>query len=239
MQFHIFKDQNQLNMKKVLSIFIVVGVFIACSTEEQRSDEDLQGNTHPVKNDADASEKDSLKNIKAIDSKEAMIKTALQAVPEKRRENCTVKGYDESGALVVLQQGNNPWICLADHPQKDGFSAACYHKSLEPFMARGRALKKAGKDGREIFNIRKKEIKSGKLEMCEPGAALHVYYGPKAVYEPKTGEVLDAQHRFVVYMPFATAASTGLPESPQKPNHPWIMDPGTHKAHIMITPKAE
>lgn len=224
-------------MKKIGSLFMIIGMLLACSTDDQPSKENAQSEA-PQKNTSPREAKqDSVPELQAIDSKKAMITTALQAVPEKRRKNCTVKGFDESGDVVVLQEGNNPWICLADDPRKDGFSAASYHESLEPFMARGRTLKKDGKDGREIFNIREKEIKSGKLEMCEPGAMLHVYYGPKAVYDPQTGEVSDAQHRFVVYMPFATAASTGLPESPQESNHPWIMDPGTHKAHIMITPK--
>ncbi|MEL7161405.1 MAG: hypothetical protein AAFN92_11675, partial [Bacteroidota bacterium] len=68
------------------------------------------------------------------------------------------------------------------------------------------------------------------------GTALHIYYGPETGYDPATNEVAKAKYRYVVYMPFATAASTGLPESPIAPNHPWIMNPGTHRAHIMISP---
>jgi hypothetical protein len=56
------------------------------------------------------------------------------------------------------------------------------------------------------------------------------------MYNPKTSKVKGAQLRYVVYMPYATAASTGLPESPIAPNHPWLMNPGTHKAHMMISP---
>jgi hypothetical protein len=32
-------------------------------------------------------------------------------------------------------------------------------------------------------------------------------------------------------MPWATSESTGLPEIPMASNHPWIMEPGTHRAH--------
>ncbi len=42
--------------------------------------------------------------------------------------------------------------------------------------------------------------------------------------------------RYVVYIPWATAANTGLPTKPEAPGMPWIMDPGTHRAHIMIDP---
>ncbi|MEC8831802.1 MAG: polysaccharide biosynthesis protein, partial [Bacteroidota bacterium] len=80
--------------------------------------------------------------------------------------------------------------------------------------------------GKEIF----------KLDMGKPGATLHIYYGESDQYNPETHEVEGAHYRYVVYLPFATAASTGLPEKPLGSNHPWIMNPGTHKAHIMISP---
>jgi hypothetical protein len=48
---------------------------------------------------------------------------------------------------------------------------------------------------------------------------------------------MGAQLRYVIYMPWAT--STGLPEILMASNHPWIMEPGTHRAHIMISPLTE
>lgn len=125
---------------------------------------------------------------------------------------------------------------LADDPRKEGFNAACYHKDLEPFMARGRDLREQGLNAAQIFDIREEEVASGKLSMGEPGLTLHIYYGPNQLYDPETSKVADAQYRYVVYVPYATAKSTGLPEKPIAPNHPWLMDPGTHRAHIMISP---
>jgi hypothetical protein len=40
----------------------------------------------------------------------------------------------------------------------------------------------------------------------------------------------------VIYIPYATAESTGLPAKPGSPGMPWIMNPGTARAHIMIDP---
>ena len=51
-----------------------------------------------------------------------------------------------------------------------------------------------------------------------------------------TGETKNTYTRSVVYIPWATAESTGLPLKPAGPGLPWIMDPGTHRAHIMINP---
>ena len=72
--------------------------------------------------------------------------------------------------------------------------------------------------------------------MGKPGSTLHIYSGSNNMYDPQTFKVEGAQYRYVVYLPFATSESTGLPEKPLSSNHPWIMNPGTHKAHIMITP---
>ena len=144
-----------------------------------------------------------------------------------------------AGEFVTLKEGNNEFIVLADNPQKPGFSAACYHKDLEPFMARGRELKAEGKTATEIFDIREEEAKSGKLDMGKQGSALHIYFGPDELYDPETSKVKGANYRYVVYLPFATAQSTGLPEKPIGSNHPWIMNPGTHRAHIMISPLSE
>jgi hypothetical protein len=174
-----------------------------------------------------------------IDNDEALIATALMAAPKESREGCKVIGYNMAGEFVTLREGNNEFIVLADDPNRDGFSAAAYHKDLEPFMARGRELKAEGKSRQEIFDIREEEIRSGKLQMGPPGSTLHIYFGPNAQYDPETFNVDGAIYRYVVYIPFATSETTGLPEEPISNNHPWIMDPGTHKAHIMISPIPE
>ena len=95
---------------------------------------------------------------------------------------------------------------------------------------------KEGKTGGEVFNIREEEAKAGTLDMGKPGSTLHIYFGPQTSYDPETSKVAGAKYRYVVYLPFATSESTGLPENPIAPNHPWIMNPGTHRAHIMISP---
>ncbi len=163
---------------------------------------------------------------------EWQIKTALMAVPEDYRSDVKVYGYDPNGNFVVLQEGNNAYIALADDPTNENFSTAAYHKELEAFMARGRELRAEGKDSKEIFDIREEEVRSGSLSMPDK-ATLCVFSG---TVDPETGEIRDPYVRYVFYIPFATGASTGLPTTPTPPGHAWLMDPGTHRAHIMITP---
>jgi hypothetical protein len=171
-----------------------------------------------------------------IDSDEALMATALMAAPKESRDSCQVIGYNLQGEFVTFREGSNEFIVLTDDPNKEGFNAACYHKSLETMMARGKELQAAGKSREEIFEIRGMEIKSGELKMGNAGATLHLYYGPNSRYDPESSEVEGARYRYVVYLPYATPESTGLPIQPLASNHPWIMDPGTHRAHIMITP---
>ena len=77
-----------------------------------------------------------------VPNKNLQIKSTVLAAPEEMRDGVTVMGYNDAGQLVTLKKGTNNLICLADDPDKMGFNAACYHKDLEPFMARGRALKR-------------------------------------------------------------------------------------------------
>lgn len=215
-------------MKSLLSLFIIAGFLFSCNSKDKNSPADSKDTSET------ASAKDTLQ-LKPINTDEALIATALLAVPKESRQEAKVIGYNMAGEFVTLREGSNEFICLADDPQEDGFSAACYHKDLEPFMARGRALRAEGKTRKEIFEIRETEMKSGKL-VITPGLTLQIYYGPKTFYDPKSAAVADAQYRYVVYMPWATGESTGLPKVPRAPNQPWLMEPGTHRAHIMITP---
>jgi len=174
-----------------------------------------------------------------VPASEVQIKTALLAAPADKRAEAMVYGYNEKGVFVVLKKGSNELICLADDPNQKGFSVSCYHKDLEPFMARGRELKAQGKTFQEIFDIREAEAKSGKLTMPKQASNLQVYSASSENYNSATGEVTKGSFRYVVYIPWATAASTGLPTKPEAPGMPWIMDPGTHRAHIMINPTSK
>ena len=171
-----------------------------------------------------------------IPSADVQIKTALLAAPAESKDKAMVYGYSPSGEFVVIRKGENEMVCLADDPNQPGLNVSCYHKSLDSFMARGRELKKEKKSFQEIFDIREKEVKSGALIMPKQPTTLFIVTADKEKYNPTTGEVHDSYMRSVVYIPYATAESTGLPTKPVGPGLPWIMDPGTHRAHIMIDP---
>lgn len=171
-------------------------------------------------------------NGQQIPDQDFQIRSALMAVPEEHKEGAKVLGFDVDGKVITLREGTNEMTCIADDPTRDGFGTAAYHKSLEPYMMRGRELRAEGKKFQEIFDIRESEVKDGKLSIPQ-GSVLFVLTGE---YNEETDSVSNTYVRSVVYIPFATSESTGLPLKEMAPGTPWIMDPGTHRAHIMINP---
>ena len=164
------------------------------------------------------------------------IKLAVLAAPPEMRDSATVFGYDADKNLVILRKGTNEMICLASNPNDTGFSVACYKKDLEPLMQRGRELRKQGAKGKELSDERAKEVKEGTLKMPDGPSTLYVYSADSKNVNQSTGEVKNGYLRYVIYIPFATAESTGLPTKPSAPGMPWIMDPGTYRSHVMISP---
>lgn len=220
-------------MKTIIAALLLSTLLISCNSKDKSADTETTEAKETVADTTLAKV-----NYVPIDSDEALIATALMAAPAVSREGAKVIGYNTAGEFVTFKEGSNEFIVLVDDSSRDGFNAAAYHKDLEPFMSRGRELRAEGKTADEVFAIREAEAKAGTLPI-PTGATLHIYFGKKSNYNPETGAVEDARLRYVVYMPFATAESTGLPEMPPASNHPWIMNPGTHRAHIMISPLAE
>lgn len=163
------------------------------------------------------------------------IASSVQAAPEELRDGASVLGYDSKGSVVVLREGSNDLHCLADKPGDDSYSVACYHKDLEPFMARGRELSAEGFEGEERHQIRWKDVDEGRVEMPREPRMLYVLSGKG--YDAEQNEVLESYLRWVIYTPYATPESTGITATPG--SAPWLMYPGTAGAHVMINPPRE
>jgi hypothetical protein len=172
----------------------------------------------------------------AVPPAEQQIAAAVLPLPANLRADATVLGYSASGRLVTLRDGTGAMTCLASNPAVQQFHVACYHRSLEPFMARGRELRSqnASMTREQVDSVRFLESRSGKLKMPKEPAALYSLTGGS--YDAATKSVNGARPLFVIYTPFATSESTGLSARPAGPGVPWIMGAGTPKAHIMFTP---
>jgi hypothetical protein len=168
-----------------------------------------------------------------IPAPDVQIAAAVLAAPADLRAGAAVLGYSPQGELVKLREGQNELVCLASDPNKTAFSVACYHRDLEPYMARGRELAAQKVTGQKRNEIRWKEVADGKLSLPRVPRTLYVLAGTG--FDAGAGTVTDAYLRWVIYLPFATPESTGLSTKPSD-NAPWLMYPGTAGAHIMINP---
>jgi hypothetical protein len=173
----------------------------------------------------------------ALPATEQQISAAVLALPQEFRADARVLGYQAGlRELVPLREGKGPFTCLANDPAGEQFHVACYHQSLEPFMARGRALRASGVKGDQVDTVRFAEVRARKLMMPTHPASLYQLFGPPGAFDAATGTAPKAQPLYIVYLPGATAASTGTSAKPVE-GTPWLMFPGTPKAHIMFQPR--
>ena len=168
-----------------------------------------------------------------IPPREVQIAGAILAAPPELRDGAAVLGFDASGKRVQIREGKNELICLAADPAKTTFEVDCYHKDLEPFMARGRELLAEKITGAKRNEIRFKEVEEGKVKMPREPRTLYVLTG--SGFNAATGTVENSYLRWVIYITFATPQSTGLSTKASE-SAPWLMSPGTAGAHIMISP---
>jgi len=167
-------------------------------------------------------------------SADQQIAEAISPLPEPLREGATVMAFAGGGMLSVIRRGSNPMICLPDDPDVEGFHAACYHRDLEPFMEAGRRARAEGMSREEIWQMRIQEIEAGKWSMPEHAVALYSVSGPDGSFDYSTGSATGARSLHVIYVPYATEESIGI--STQAANdRPWLMNPGTPFAHLMIS----
>lgn len=167
---------------------------------------------------------------------EQEIAAAVQPLPAALRAGATVYGWRAKGELTLLRQGTNEMICLGDDPTRKNFHVACYHRDLEPFMARGRELTAKGFDRSAVDSARLDDIEKKKWAMPAKPTALYELFGPEGSYDPATNTLNGAKPLYVVYMPYATPAQTGFATDGAKNGLPWMMYPGEPWAHIMISP---
>ena len=160
------------------------------------------------------------------------VAAAVLPLPDSMRPGAKVLGY-RAGQLVELRAGTNGMICLADDPNGKGFQASCYHRSLEPFMARGRALRAQGVTQREaIDSARLRDIQRRRYAIPS-GAILASVFAEVDSFDPGAGAAPGQRGLDVIYMPYATQASTGIAEAPLQ-GRPWLMYAGKPWAHVML-----
>ena len=160
---------------------------------------------------------------------EDQIAEAVTPLRETDRSGATVLAYSDGTTLERVREGTNHFICLADSPGDAMFRVTCYHDSLDPFMARGREIRAAGGSRGDVRRIRKLEVDAGELSL--PQRALLITLSGTRSSDGSAPDSVTSLN--VIYLPYATADEIGMSTVPQGMG-PWLMDPGQHRAHVMI-----
>ncbi len=158
-------------------------------------------------------------------SVEQQIKEALMPLPEDLRAGAAVIGYNAESEEVLLRSGSTEFTCTADSPAT-GFFVACFPNIIAEYRTRSAELLATGIPEEEYRDIVSAEIEGGTLRVPDRSV---IYYlsGPN---------LENALPLLAIYLPGATAESTGLSTSPN-PFRPWLMFAGTPAAHVMIPGK--
>ena len=160
------------------------------------------------------------------------IAAAVLPLPDSMRAGARVLIY-RGGDLVEARTGSNEMICLGDDPAHKGLQVSCYHKSLEPFMARGRELRAAGMTKREaVDSARLADVRSGRIVMPS-SAMLSSVFAESDSFDAAAGPPAKPRALDVIYLPFATQESSGISEQPAA-DRPWLMFAGKPWAHVML-----
>jgi hypothetical protein len=174
----------------------------------------------------------ALAQAPALPSTDVQIARAVTPLPDELQAGAAVLGFKTAGKLETIRAGKNDMVCLEPDMAAKAFHTACYHTAMEPFMARGRSLRAEGVKGAMVDSARFAEIKKGTLKVPAQASVMYQIFG--GTFDEATGKVTGGSRLFVTYIPFATAATTGLSAKPSD-KLPWIMFPGTAKAHIMFS----
>ncbi len=159
---------------------------------------------------------------------DALIKEAVQPLPDDLKAGATVVTYDEkTGERKVIRAGTNFIECQPK--AKDGF-VRCYNKVMAPRRDMEAKLRAQGKSDKEVSDAIAAAMKSGELKPAPFGTISYRYSD-----DPGRIKLL-----WVISVPNATPEQLGISTESQRDaalkgnGKPWMMLPGTPGAHIMI-----
>ncbi len=162
-------------------------------------------------------------------SVEAQIAEAVQILPEDLRAGATVVTYDAAtGARKVLRQGANFVEC---QPQMADGHTRCYNKANAPRRDLEAKLRAEKKTDAEVSAALAAAAKAGTIPASNPQGGMS-YRG----YDKRD----RIQDLWVMSLPNRTPESVGVSTTSQRDaalegkGLPWMMEPGTPAAHIMI-----
>ena len=149
-----------------------------------------------------------------------LIIEATAALPEHLRVGATVRIRTSDGSDGLIREGSNGLVCWPDDPVAL-FCVFCMDASATAYVTELRRID-AGTDAATVAHVNA-ALNDGTIPTPPAGARFYWLRGP----DRERAKLLIG-----IWLPDATAASTGLPT--ERGEGTWLMCPGTRRAHIMI-----
>ncbi|PCJ16888.1 MAG: hypothetical protein COA96_18165 [SAR86 cluster bacterium] len=157
----------------------------------------------------------------------AIIEKALSPLPTDLRADATVYKYNGNGNRVTLKVGTNHVECT---PTDDAGFTRCGPVSQRARRDLQAKLSADGLEGDDLQMAMQKAQDEGSIPARKFGSISYRRFDtPDRI-----------QYLMVVSLPNASAEELGMPVGPQRDNSlagmgtPWMMRPGTSRAHLMI-----
>jgi hypothetical protein len=169
-------------------------------------------------------------------TREQRIAAAVLPLPAALRDGAGVIRLRNDGpAYDVIRPSTNGFMCYGPEGGERAFNAQCMNAAMMPLVARDAEL--ARDHQRDQTNqIIEQEVAAGKLKIPDRPVASYLMRGPASAYDPVTGRAQAPIRTWqMIAAPRQTGATLGLLEA-ETPGTtiPYVMQPGTAWAHIMV-----
>lgn len=154
---------------------------------------------------------------------------ALLAAPASLRDQATVVKWKPDFTYDTLRKGTNGLVCYdrSGNPLQQPFAVQCTSMGNLPREAQNMKAEATGERSKSEAMLKAME---------QDGTRAKPEFG--SVWYHVSGQDKDhvGQHEVTIAVPFATAASLGIPDK-RRDNGVWLMNAGTSTAHLMIPGK--
>lgn len=152
----------------------------------------------------------------------------LSLLPPTAQSSATVVLRDGEGD-TVYRRGSGAFVCVSDMTTAPRLSLGCHHQTLDRQLGLERELSRSGLKGAEFRRRRCEEAEARKIDV--PNGAMEI---SASLPVDSTGTpAAEMTVWYLLWLPHATAASEGVPDTDPGDGRPFLHQAETCSAHVM------
>lgn len=165
-------------------------------------------------------------SIVGAQSNAELVERALSPLSGRMAEGASVVAWNADFTWTTIKEGTNPWVCYdrSGDPGEAPFAVQCTSMANLPRVAQNRRFDAEGATPEERSAL--------VAAAQENGTRVDAEYGSMFISMSGQSQESAGTHTTIA-VPYATGASTGLPENGSQ-GGAWVMAAGTSEAHIML-----